>query len=528
MHITKYRLRSRYAYIKATVIVLFCYLFLMQGYITFESTGDNLFHVFVNGTEVGTVTDVADAEELLLDARREVASRSGDLVFLEADMSFQGEELLWGHVDDKERVRASMLSVLEESIIETMQRSYIFKVNEYTVNLKSREAVKELLQTAINNFDTEGQFEIALEQDYDREFNVLDASVVDRQELSAKESQGDDAGLFPEAGVKQTLTELFTRDVVKEDMDFEDYELGIKSMGFSKEIEIVEAYLPAGQLKTVEQAVNELIMEQEQQQIYEVVSGDTLSEIAIKLDIPMQTIVEMNGLDSVNATLHIGQELIITIPEPELAVTRQEVNYYEEIYNAPVQYIDVDTWYTTQTQVIQQPSAGFRKIVAQENFVGNEKVSQEILKEELILEAVPKIVKRGTRIPPTYIKPISGGRKSSGFGPRKAPTKGASTYHKGLDWATPTGTPVVASCGGTVAKAGWGSGYGYVVYINHEDGRQTRYAHLSKVQVKVGQTVKQGQQIALSGNTGISSGPHVHFEMLIGGKQVNPEKYLNY
>ena len=523
MHITKYRLRSRYAYIKAMLAALFCYLLLMNGYITFESTGDNLFHIFVNGTEVGTVTDVAVAEDLLIDVRREVASRSKDLVFMEVDMSVQGEELLWGQVDEEEKVRANILSVLEDSVIQAMRRSYTVKVNEYTVNLDSREAVKELLQTAVSKYDSEGRFEIALEQDYDREFNVLEALVVDQQELTEQEEE-----LFPVAGVKDALVKMFAQDVEKEEMDFEDYKLGIKSMGFSKEIEIVEAYLPSGQIKTVEQAVNELIAEQEQQQIYEVASGDTLSEIAIKLDIPMQTIVDMNDLGSVNATLHIGQKLIITIPEPELAVTRQEVNYYEEIYNAPVQYIDVDTWYTTQTEVVQQPSAGFRKIVAQENFVGSEKVSQEILKEELVLEAVPKIVKRGTKTPPTYIKPLSGGRKSSTFGPRKAPTKGASTYHKGLDWATPTGTPIVASCGGTVAKAGWGSGYGYVVYINHEDGRQTRYAHLSKVQVKVGQKVKQGQQIALSGNTGITSGPHLHFEILIGGKQVNPEKYLNY
>ena len=77
-----------------------------------------------------------------------------------------------------------------------------------------------------------------------------------------------------------------------------------------------------------------------------------------------------------------------------------------------------------------------------------------------------------------------------------------------------------------MAKAGWGSGYGYVVYINHIDGRQTRYAHLSKILVKAGQTVKQGERIALSGNTGVTTGPHLHFEMLINGKQVDPLKYL--
>ena len=204
-----------------------------------------------------------------------------------------------------------------------------------------------------------------------------------------------------------------------------------------------------------------------------------------------------------------------------------EVNYYEEIYDADIIYVDNDEWYTTQMVTLQDPSAGFRKIVAEETFLNDTKVGREILKEEVIMEAIPKIVERGTKIPPTYIKPVAGGRVSSTFGKRSAPTKGASTYHKAVDWAVPTGTAVNASCGGTVAKAGWGSGYGYVVYINHEDGRQTRYAHLSKILVKVGDTVKQGQRIALSGSTGVSSGPHLHFEILINGKQVDPLKYLN-
>lgn len=116
---------------------------------------------------------------------------------------------------------------------------------------------------------------------------------------------------------------------------------------------------------------------------------------------------------------------------------------------------------------------------------------------------------------------------SSGFGGRKAPKRGASTNHKGIDWATPTGTAVMASCGGVVTKAGWGSGYGYVVYIQHPDGKETRYGHLSKVLVSSGQKVSQGQKIALSGNTGVSTGPHVHFEIRIGGSAVNPLNYLN-
>ena len=225
--------------------------------------------------------------------------------------------------------------------------------------------------------------------------------------------------------------------------------------------------------------------------------------------------------------IRIGDEIIVTSPEPELSVIRQEQQYYEEDYDADIIYIDNDDWYTTDQVTRQEPSAGHRKVVAVVSYRNNTETGREIQKEEVTLEAVPKIVERGTKIPPTYVKPISGGRLSSGFGKRKAPTKGASSYHKGIDWATPVGTAVMASCGGTVTKAGWGSGYGYVVYIDHGDGRQTRYGHLSKVLVKAGQKVSQGQKIALSGNTGRSTGPHLHFEILIGGSQVNPLKYLS-
>ena len=153
-------------------------------------------------------------------------------------------------------------------------------------------------------------------------------------------------------------------------------------------------------------------------------------------------------------------------------------------------------------------------------------LSEEVVKEAVIFGAVPKIVERGTKIPPTFIKPISGGRVSSPYGRRKAPTKGASTNHQAIDWATPTGTAVMASSGGVVTKAGWGGGYGYVIYIRHENGMETRYAHLSKLQVSAGQKVRQGQKIALSGNTGRSTGPHLHFEMRVNGAPVNPSTYF--
>ncbi|MBQ7774845.1 MAG: M23 family metallopeptidase [Lachnospiraceae bacterium] len=527
MRSTRRRKNSKFTYIFIAVAIVVLALIglavwaFTQKETPKEETVTQAYHVFVNNTDVGLVADPQLAKQWMVEARKEIASQSDELVFMEAEMTYREEKQAEGSVDEETTVKERIYKVLQSSIIETMQRSYTVKVNEYMANLSSEEEVKQLLEAAIGKYDTEQRFAIELVQDTEREFSVLQAQVVDGAVQA-------DEKVFINAGISEQIDQMLASCEVETEKDFGDYELGLKNIGFSENIEIVEAYLPVSQMKPLDVAIQELTEEQEQQVIYEVQSGDTLSEIAITVDIPMEDIVAMNdSLEDVNSVLQIGQELIITVPEPELSVVRHEVNYYEEIYDEEIIYIDVDDWYTYEKEVIQQPSAGFRKVVVDETYVNEKQVSREILKEEVEMEAVAKIVKRGTKIPPTYIKPLSGGRTTSKFGPRKAPTKGASTYHKGHDWATPTGTPIYASCGGTVKKAGWGSGYGYVVYIDHTDGRQTRYAHLSKVLVKVGQTVKQGEKIALSGNTGVSTGPHLHFEMLIDGKQVNPIPYLN-
>ena len=515
--------KYKFTYIKTTLITLFFSLFFLNGYVSFEKTGDNFFHIFLNGQEVGTVGDAAEAEELLVQARREIALKTDDLLFVEANLEAQGEEVVWGRLDSEDTVLENMTAVLEKSILQTMHRSYTVKVNEYMVSLSSLDEVVSLLQAAVDKYDTEGNFQVNLSYDNSRELSVLTTDIVDTRKESDAAQKDYTCG-----GVEEFFREMDAEAAPEAELDFGDYDLGILDMDFSEKVEVVEVYLPESQLTDVTVAIEQVVKEQETAGVYKVAAGDTLSEIAIKVNIPIDRLVEMNdSLENENTTLQIDQELVITVPEPELSVTRVEQNYYEEIYDAEVQIIDVDTWYTNQTEILQQPSAGFRRVVADVSFVNDKEVSREILKEEVVMEAVPKIMKRGTKIPPTYVKPINGGRLTSNFGKRSAPKKGASTYHKGVDWATPTGTPVYASCGGTVAKAGWGSGYGYVVYINHEDGRQTRYGHLSKVLVSAGQKVKQGDKIALSGNTGVSTGPHLHFEILINGSQVDPLKYLN-
>jgi murein DD-endopeptidase MepM/ murein hydrolase activator NlpD len=120
--------------------------------------------------------------------------------------------------------------------------------------------------------------------------------------------------------------------------------------------------------------------------------------------------------------------------------------------------------------------------------------------------------------------PVDGARISSGFGMRFHPVLGYSRMHKGIDFAVPVGTPVMAAGSGIVQIAGHLGGYGNYLRINHQNGYGTAYGHLSRLApgIRPGSHVRQGQIVAYSGNTGMSTGPHLHYEILIGGNQVNP------
>jgi murein DD-endopeptidase MepM/ murein hydrolase activator NlpD len=115
---------------------------------------------------------------------------------------------------------------------------------------------------------------------------------------------------------------------------------------------------------------------------------------------------------------------------------------------------------------------------------------------------------------------------TSDFGVRRDPFDGQRRMHEGLDIATRTGTPVMTTAAGIVREAGTDAGYGKAVVIDHGYGYSTLYAHNSRILVKVGQRVKRGEMIATAGNTGRSSGPHVHYEVRLNGAPVNPKKYL--
>lgn len=122
--------------------------------------------------------------------------------------------------------------------------------------------------------------------------------------------------------------------------------------------------------------------------------------------------------------------------------------------------------------------------------------------------------------------PLGNARLTSGYGMRNHPVLRKRKRHKGVDLAAPTGTPVYATADGVVGRADWFSSYGLYISIDHGADLETRYAHMSKLAVAAGDTVKKGDVIGYVGSTGRSTGPHLHYEVRVDGVAVNPIPYM--
>jgi murein DD-endopeptidase MepM/ murein hydrolase activator NlpD len=126
-----------------------------------------------------------------------------------------------------------------------------------------------------------------------------------------------------------------------------------------------------------------------------------------------------------------------------------------------------------------------------------------------------------------FAQPVTSSfRFTSGFGTRRDPKTGRTRMHEGTDFAASHGTPIYATADGVVIHAGWEGGYGRLIKIRHEFGIETRYAHLSNIRVQEGQRVSRGDRIGDMGNSGRSTGTHLHYEVRISGRPVNPMTYI--
>lgn len=196
---------------------------------------------------------------------------------------------------------------------------------------------------------------------------------------------------------------------------------------------------------------------------------------------------------------------------------------------------DPSSYYNNLNQIQNISQAGTRvlqtKIANQQRMEEEKRIAQ--LQERLAnMQIQPKFTQSGQGNPRltstkkgAFGTPLGSYNVSSGYGHRNRPTRGASTFHQGVDMAAPSGSPIYATHDGIIANAGWSSGYGWNVAINGGGGVQTFYGHQSKLAVKSGQRVQRGQIIGYVGSTGISTGPHLHYGVKVNGQFVNPTGY---
>lgn len=217
-------------------------------------------------------------------------------------------------------------------------------------------------------------------------------------------------------------------------------------------------------------------------------------------------------------------------------VTRYETVKYDTVKK------NTSSLYKGTKKTLQKGKNGKMLVTELVTYIGSKKTYTATVSEKIITEPVDEIVQVGTKSnayggsyssSTGFIWPTRGAYSvSSHYGYRSASISGWS-YHGGIDivlgYGSSSGIPVVAAASGTVvtANSGW-RGYGHTVVIDHGNGIRTRYAHMypGSITVRVGQKVYQGQQIGRIGSTGNSTGPHLHFEMLVGGRKVNPYPYI--
>jgi murein DD-endopeptidase MepM/ murein hydrolase activator NlpD len=234
---------------------------------------------------------------------------------------------------------------------------------------------------------------------------------------------------------------------------------------------------------------------------YTVRPGDTLSAIASKFNTSTSSIAHINGLSSADL-IRAGMELSVI---ENASGTVVKVSQGDTLWDISRRYG------VSIPEIAQANNLDVAEVL---------KVGTTLILPGASLRAVPSVSRSSS-----FRWPIQGSLTSS-YGWRTHPITGQESFHEGLDIAAGNGTPIGAAAGGKVKFAGWYAGYGRLVIIDHGDGLETRYGHMSSISVSAGEVVSAGDTIGHVGQSGDATGPHVHFEIRKNGRTLDPRDYL--
>lgn len=357
---------------------------------------------------------------------------------------------------------------------------------------------------------------------------LCDSIVANTKDINLKEAYGLYVdGEFIAAIASETDMRYILQSILRK-YDAAD---GSASAAFIEDVQLVKGlYTSISVLSSRDMQVL-LNSPRQVKQTYTVKDGDTPSSIAGKLGMTMAKLKALNpGVDLDNGSLKPGDQLTVSAEKGVFTIKMQK----KITYTRPISYKTVtektDSLYVGTSKVKTQGVNGTEEVVDLITYIDGVEVSRENISKTVIKQPVNKVVQVGTKKKPT-ISSVTTGKMmwpvpsskwiSDGFGYVNG------RYHGAIDIVC-SYVRVVAADGGKVVSAGWHYGYGWCILIQHANGLQTFYAHMSRLNVSAGQTITKGTTIGTSGNSGSwSLGAHLHFEVRLNGNKVNPLKYVS-
>lgn len=433
-----------------------------------------IYHLYNGNEYIGAVSNEETIKEIIAAKKQEASTHyKGYVVDVGSNITIIPEQVFTAAANDTETAKKLENSLAIEA-----------EANAIVVNGKAVAYVKDA-------------------SDYEKVMNLLKLQYVTQQELDALNNRAA-SGLVPLTQNNQThVTEISFKEAITRE----------------------EAKVDPSKILTPEKTVELLLSGTLEKETYAVQQGDVLGSIAKAHHLSLKELLDLNPGLTETSLLKIGQPLNVTVTKPIVTVkVVMEKFKVEKIDFKNITEEDA-TMLKGESKVKQEGKAGQKEVlytITSENGVRTDK---QVTKEAVTAEPVDYIKVIGTKVIPsrgtgTFAWPAAGGYISSNMGARWG------AQHRGIDIARPSNYTIKATDNGVVTFAGWDGTYGNKIVVNHNNGYETIYAHLSSITVSVGQVVGQGSKIGIMGSTGNSTGTHLHFEVHKNGSLVNPLSVL--
>ncbi|RKQ15256.1 M23 family metallopeptidase [Oceanobacillus bengalensis] len=434
---------------------------------------ETIFHVYVDGEHIGKVNNQDIAENIMTDKLDE------------AKENYENTNLIIGEDID----------LISEKVF-----------NPSYNNDKVAEALKQEVTVMADVF----------------ELKIADETI---GYFHDKESADEVIRLYKMKYVDEAILEEIEVDKQQDDVSLEPGETLVKDVILSEGVSINKGKSLPSEVMSIEQGITLLEKGTLEEKVHTVQEGEVLGAIAGSYDLSTDRLFDLNPELTKDSVIQIGQEINVMDYKPFVHVIVKEEKRAKETIPYETEIIESDDLYKGEEEVRQEGQDGTKEVLYAIEKVNGKQTKKDIIEGNIESEAVKKVIVKGTKVIPSrgtgeFSWPAVGGYISSHVGERWG------RMHKGIDIARPSNRNILAADNGVVESAGYLGGFGNRIVINHNNGMKTIYAHLSSIDVSVGQTVEKGKKIGIMGSTGNSTGIHLHFELYKDGVLQNPLDYL--